>query len=327
MAASVSHMIPLVPGRLLGKRRPGRTVPALLGAALATGVLVATAAGDSARAPAGAAIEEAEAGMDAAHGPEARPEEVPPAGGSLPRAADEAALALRLDPLLETPRVRLAVTVFDPATGRSLTYGSGRFETASTVKVDVVAAALLQAQDAGRELTAEELRLASEAIRLSDNDATHELWRLIGREAGLDAANDRLGLTGTTGGAGGRWGLTRTTTEDRITLLRAVFGAASPLSADSRELLRGLMGSVAEGQDWGISAAATGEGTALKNGWVPRTHSGLWHVNSTGRITAGEREYLVAVLSAGHQSQEEGIVRVESAARAAVDVIRTVPGV
>lgn len=69
----------------------------------------------------------------------------------------------------------------------------------------------------------------------------------------------------------------------------------------------------------GVSAA--GDAWALKNGWMPRTATGLWNVNSIGRVTADGRTYLVAVLSGGGATRESGIALVESAAKAAVGLL------
>ncbi|MGN5377662.1 serine hydrolase [Streptomyces lasalocidi] len=98
-------------------------------------------------------------------------------------------------------------------TGRSpVVHGEDTaYDTASIVKVDILAAVLLQAQDAGRELTAQERAHAEPMIKQSDNAAADALWRQIGQADGLAAANKRLGLTSTTSGPGGRWGLTWTT--------------------------------------------------------------------------------------------------------------------
>ncbi len=76
--------------------------------------------------------------------------------------------------------------------------------TASVVKVDILTALLLAARDAGRDLTAAERAHAEAMIVRSDNDAATALWRVVGRAAGLDAANARLGLTRTVADA--RWG-------------------------------------------------------------------------------------------------------------------------
>jgi hypothetical protein len=316
-------------------RRPRRLRPGLVvNAALATTLLAVAAAGDSVPLPVpGAADDSAGERTDLAAPPGVVDEQAsglsPDSAGGVP--AGDALLADAVAPLLAAagPDARLSVSVVALDTGATAAYGRGAFDTASIVKVDILAALLLQAQDEGRTLTAEERRQAEEMIRSSDNDAADALWRTIGGEAGLDAANRRLGLTGTTGGEDGHWGLTQTTSEDQAALLRAIYTPASPLSATARGYIRRLMGEVVPEQRWGVSAAADGRaGDAtdpdsdpqceLKNGWLPRTASGLWDVNSIGRVVSGGREYLVAVVSAGHVTREDGIALVEGAARAAV---------
>lgn len=214
----------------------------------------------------------------------------------------------------------VSVAVLDLESGTSAMYGDGDFDTASIVKVDILAVLLLQAQDAGRELTAAERSYATDMIENSDNTAASALWRTIGKAGGLDAANARLGLTGTVGGHDMYWGLTRTTAADQLALLRQVFGTDSELSADSRAYLGGLMGQIAADQHWGVSTVADGSAWALKNGWLPRTATGLWDINSIGRVTADGADYLVAVLSDGNTTKEKGVALVEAAARAAVSV-------
>lgn len=90
-------------------------------------------------------------------------------------------------------------------------------------------------------------------IRESDNASASALWEAIGQAQGLARANERFGLDGTEGGEGALWGLTQTTAADQLTLLRQVFGDAddSELDENSRAYLRGLMGDIAAGQDWG----------------------------------------------------------------------------
>ncbi|MBW8793173.1 MAG: hypothetical protein JF597_06160, partial [Streptomyces sp.] len=125
---------------------------------------------------------------------------------------------------------------------------------------------------------------------------------------------------GTEGGDGALWGLTQTTAADQLTLLQQVFGDDSELSEASRSYLQGLMGRIEADQHWGVSAAADGSGWALKNGWLPRSTTGLWDVNSIGRVTVNGHAYLVAVLSKGNSTQAKGISLVEAAAKAAVSV-------
>jgi beta-lactamase class A len=236
-------------------------------------------------------------------------------------AAARLAEAMRSVPVAQGAVV--SVAVLDLGTGASAEYGGGTFETASIVKVDILAALLLQAQDAGRHLTAQEKAYATAMIENSDNDAASALWRAVGGADGLDAANRRLGLTATAGGDGPLWGLTRTTAADQLTLLRQVFGEDSALSAASRTYVRQLMEHIAEDQDWGVSAAADGSAWALKNGWLRRSTTGRWIVNSIGRVTVGGDDVLVAVVSHGNATEEAGIALVEAAARAAVPAVRT----
>lgn len=151
-------------------------------------------------------------------------------------------------------------------------------------------------------------------IEQSDNDAASELYRQIGGAAGLDEANAVFGLTATTAGADGYWGLTSTTAADQLRLLRVVFGPGSPLDADAQAYLQRLMGRISSGQDWGVSAAGP---ALLKNGWLPRADSGLWVVNSIGRVTVKQRQLLVAVLSDGSPDLSRGIGTVESLSVAA----------
>ncbi|MEU3252152.1 serine hydrolase [Streptomyces sp. NPDC006997] len=215
----------------------------------------------------------------------------------------------------------VSVAVLDLGTGERAGYGDGSFDTASIVKVDILAALLLQAQDAGRGLTVAEEAYATAMIVSSDNASASALWRAIGRAEGLDAANERFGLTATEGGDGTLWGLTRTTAADQLTLLGQVFGDDSKLSAASRTYLRELMGRIDAGQDWGVSAVADGSSWALKNGWLPRTATGLWDVNSIGRVTADGHDCLLAVLSDGNATKERGVALVEAVAGAAVRAV------
>ncbi|MFD0062083.1 serine hydrolase [Streptomyces sp. NPDC056690] len=293
-------------------------------AALLTGTLVGTLIGCSPGAagqgvPVAATASAPSSGAASASAPD---EEVP--------VDRDDALTKALKPLLPDgdARVSVAVAALDGATDGAVYDGTSAFDTASIVKVDILAALLLRAQDAGRALTAQERAYATAMIENSDNASATALWEAIGGADGLDAANLTLGLTGTSGGAGGEWGLTRTTADDQLTLLRAVFGtegtesAGSGLSAASRAYVAGLMGRIASDQRWGVSAAADSASVcALKNGWLPRSATGLWDINSVGRVSVGGRRYLVSVLSDGNATKEAGVALVEGVAKAAVSVL------
>ncbi|MFD7285308.1 hypothetical protein [Streptomyces sp. NPDC059863] len=238
-----------------------------------------------------------------------------------PSADPDHALSEQLAPIQDATTASLSVAVLDVEGGDSADYGvqAGKtYDTASIVKVDILAALLLKAQDQGRVLTAQEKKYATSMIQVSDNESADALWLAIGGAAGLDAANKRLGLTATTGGSGPLWGLTQSTATDQLALLSAVFGddSDSPLGSGSRTYMQGLMNGISADQDWGVSAA--GAVTGLKNGWLQRTATKLWDINSIGRIVADGHGYLVAVLSSGNVSKEAGISLVEKAAKTAV---------
>ncbi|MEU5889430.1 serine hydrolase [Streptomyces sp. NPDC047461] len=302
------------------RSRPSRRRPLMYTALASVAIVGATAGGTAyvkAQAHSGApSVSSAPSPTAAATSEEASVEPV-----TQPTVDHDKLLATAMESVTVPDDADVSVAVLDLDSGESATYGDAAFDTASIVKVDILAALLLRAQDEDRHLTTAEKSYATTMIENSDNASASALWRIIGQAEGLDAANERLGLTGTEGGDGMLWGLTRTTAADQLALLRQVFGDDSELSSASREYVRGLMGRIAVGQDWGVSAAAGGSAWALKNGWLPRSTTGLWDINSIGRVTASDgSEYLVAALSNGNATKEKGISLVESAARAAVSV-------
>jgi hypothetical protein len=216
-----------------------------------------------------------------------------------------------------------AAGVIDTATGAVAVYHGGRlFHTASIVKVDILAALLLQHQRAGTPLSKQQRMLAAEMIENSDDAAATDLWDAIGRADGLRTANRKLGLRHTTPGQGVYWGLTSTTVDDQLRLLADLTSLNSPLWARSRSYELGLMRHVAAGQAWGVTVAATpGTWSAVKNGWLPDGSYTTWVINSIGVVHDDGHEILVVVLSKDQPSESAGIAQAEAAARAVVAAI------
>jgi beta-lactamase class A len=209
-----------------------------------------------------------------------------------------------------------SVAVLDQKTGQKYSYrGTETYETASVVKVQVLACLLLTAQDKDRDLTSSELSRAKLMIRNSDNDATTSLFTSLGKASAVQACDKRLGLTHTK--VNSSWGLTRTTVDDQVKLLSQLVSAKSPLDKDSRDLAYSLMSTVNEEQDWGVPAAAkSGEKFTVKNGWLARsTENNRWIINSVGRITGDDADVSIAVLSHEHASMPGGIAVVEKVAK------------
>jgi len=233
-----------------------------------------------------------------------------------PAMASQTALNQQLTSYLAGRSGQLSVSITDLTTGASYTYESGlRTATASIVKVDILAALLLRAQKAGRSLNRTEKALATRMITQSDNSAASALFNTIGGASGLRKANVQLGLKDTVPSYA--WGATTTSAKDQVRLLGAYTSARSPLTASSRKYGLGLMGRVADDQQWGVSAAALkGDTVQLKNGWLPRpVDGGRWTINSIGRITGHGHEFLIAVVSRRNSSMSAGIATVEHVAR------------
>jgi len=206
----------------------------------------------------------------------------------------------------------LAYAALDLRTGARTEQGAGSYDTASIVKADILAALLLRGP-----LTPAEQAEATPMIENSDNNAATALWNDLGGRAGLDAANKRLGLVHTRAGFGQYWGLTQTTAGDQLTLLRLIYDFESPLGAPAQEYIQHLMSHTEADQRWGVTAAGAYMG--IKNGWLQRSATGLWDINSIGRVEVRGHEVLVAVLSSGNTSEAEGISLVQSEARKAVE--------
>lgn len=204
----------------------------------------------------------------------------------------------------------VTAAVYDDVTGRTFVYRPGvTQETASVMKVDILATLLAQAQANGQPLTAAQQTLSAAMIEQSDNDAAQDLWDAEGGAAAVGAFNTSAGLTQTTPNAAGYWGLSTTTAADQVQLVRRIAYPNDLLNPASRTYELGLMMHVEADQTWGVSAGvAAGASVALKNGWLP-LDSGGWQVNSIGDVDGDGRDYVIAVLTQG-ASESVGIATI-----------------
>ncbi|MFI5928314.1 serine hydrolase [Micromonospora sp. NPDC051543] len=220
----------------------------------------------------------------------------------------------RIEAYVEKYDGHLAVAALDRQTTAAVTAGATRFETASIVKVNILAALLLRQTPPGKALSSATRQLAEAMIVSSDNDAAVALWQKIDGSRGLMAANRTLGLRETK--ANKHWGTTTTTAADQIRLLTALTSSKGPLTPQDRTFVMGLMKKVIPEQRWGVTAAREpGNSVYVKNGWdTADADGGRWLVNSIGRIVEARHDWLIAVLSDHHVSQEAGVGVVEKAA-------------
>ena len=240
------------------------------------------------------------------------------------RPFEPAALRQAVRAYLGTRPGKAGIMATDLRTG--LSFGEnekGRFVSASIMKVDILSSLVLQRQRDRRALTAGQRQLAEPMIRESDNHAADALYSAAGGASGVRKANRSFALRNTTPFAGS-WGSSLTTPADQVRLLTNLVSDKSPIKAPGRRYVLGLMGSVLDEQAWGVSAAALpGERVALKNGWTPVRHQGHgWAVNSIGRVTGSDHDFLVAVCSGESPTMEAGVSTVERVAEMVVSTMR-----
>jgi beta-lactamase class A len=191
------------------------------------------------------------------------------------------------------------------ATGQTYAYRPGVVEhTASTVKVDILATLLREAQAAGQPLTAGEQALAVPMIEDSLDSAADVLWVQLG--PGAIATTEReLGMVDTAPATDGIWGTTTTTAADRLDMVRAVVFANPVLTDSSRAYILNLMEHITPSQDWGVTGGVpAGVTVALKNGF---SIIDGWQINSMGWVSGDGRDYLISVLTDGNPSEAYGI--------------------
>jgi hypothetical protein len=238
------------------------------------------------------------------------------------------ALTAAIAPLAHEDDGHVAVAVDDLTTGADAAYSSTQeFVTASIVKVDILSALLYQARQSGHRLSPEEEALATTMIENSNNDAASDLYDDAGGAEGIDRVNQVFGLSETTVGTDGFWGLTSTTVDDQIWLLRLVFTRPSVLTVHSQDHIQDLMSQVEADQRWGVSAAAdNGTPFMVKNGWLPSGTTGLWEINSIGDVVHDGQRMLIAALSEGNATEDSGISLVQTVAEAAAGAIAASKG-
>jgi beta-lactamase class A len=264
----------------------------LLAAGLTTGVLVT---GVAAAAPAAAA---------------------PPAViCSSAKAGLAAKLQKDITAALATRKGTVAVGLHDRTTKTTCTLrASTAYDSASVVKVTVLAVLLWDAKKHNRTLTATESSLAKAMITKSDNAATSKLWKQLGmtKIKGFLAAAK---MTQTKPGANGYWGLTQITVTDEQKLLQLITAKNAVLSDNSRAYILKLMNQVVAAQRWGTPYGKPANATLhVKNGWLQRATNG-WRVHSVGTFDGNGHNYMITVLTHGNSTMNYGITTIQGVAK------------
>ncbi|MEU7056196.1 serine hydrolase [Streptomyces sp. NPDC046197] len=209
----------------------------------------------------------------------------------------------------------IAVGLRDRSTNTTCTLGeSTAYDSASVVKVTVLATLLWDAKKHNRYLTDREATLAKAMITQSDNNATTSLWTQLGVtkvQGFLTAA----GMTQTKPGANGYWGLTQITVRDEQKLLGLITAKNAVLSDNSRAYILKLMGQVVSAQRWGTPAGAPSSvAVHVKNGWLERATHG-WRVHSVGTFDGAGHDYMITVLTQDNGTMDYGVTTIQNIAR------------
>jgi Beta-lactamase enzyme family len=223
-----------------------------------------------------------------------------------------------------TGGAHLAVAVEDVASGCNFGFGAAdAFPTASTVKVEILGAALLRIQDEGQtELPAWLDSDLWQMIHASDNSAAQRVYSWLGGGSMLQAYGERLGLTNTRN-VGRGWGVDETTPLDQLNLLRTVLDGGGALSSYWVDEARRFMGDIESGQSWGVSAGVPSNARVfLKNGWMlaePDTTfppAGYFRENSMGLVQlANGRRYTIAIFGNEWTSERFAVSVIEQISR------------
>ncbi|MGW0289409.1 serine hydrolase [Streptomyces tuirus] len=216
---------------------------------------------------------------------------------------------------LATRKGTVAVGLYDRSTDTTCTLrASSAYDSASVVKVTVLATLLWDAKKSNRYLTDRENTLAKAMITKSDNAATSTLWKQLGMTK-IKNFLKAAGMTQTTPGANGYWGLTQITVTDEQKLLKLLTAKNAVLSDNSRAYLVKLMGQVVSSQRWGTPyGVPSGVSVAVKNGWLQRSTNG-WRVHSVGAFKGGGHDYVMTVLSHGNSTMNYGIATIQAVAK------------
>ncbi|MEU6510817.1 serine hydrolase [Streptomyces sp. NPDC046942] len=209
----------------------------------------------------------------------------------------------------------VALGLYDRSTDTTCTLrATSSYDSASTVKVTVLATLLWDAKKHNRYLTDTEAQLARAMITRSDNDATSTLWKQLGLTK-IKGFLSAAGMTKTVPGTGGYWGLTQENVTDEQKLLKLITAKNSVLSDNSRAYILKLMNQVVSDQRWGTSAGAPSTVTVhVKNGWLQRATHG-WRVHSLGTFNGAGHDYMMSVLTQDNDTMYYGVTTIQNVAK------------
>jgi beta-lactamase class A len=215
----------------------------------------------------------------------------------------------------------VTAALYDTNTGLTWTLNPSQVQvTASIIKVDIMATAFEEAEQAGQPVPPAEQSLMYPMIEVSDNNAATALWNDVGGPSVITAYNRNLGLTATTPSTRpitpqvSGWAYSTTSAADQLKVVSAFAFHNAVLTDQARAFGLYLMEHVDPYQVWGIPAGAPSDATvAIKTGNYPLSPTDD-QVNSIGYISGGGQHYVFAILTTGNPNEGYGISTINSVA-------------
>ena len=223
----------------------------------------------------------------------------------------------------------VTAALYDANTGLTWTLNPSQVQvTASIIKVDIMATAFEEAEQAGQPVPPPgEQSLMYPMIEVSDNNAATALWNDVGGPSVITAYNRNFGLTATTPSTQpitptvSGWAFSTTSATDQLKVVSAFAFHNAVLSDQSRAYGLYLMEHVDPYQVWGIPAGAPQDTTvAIKTGNYPLTPTD-YQVNSVGYLSGGGQHYVFAILTTGNPDEGYGISTINALASLMYDTL------
>jgi hypothetical protein len=194
--------------------------------------------------------------------------------------------------------------VFDMTRNQYYSYNETTpFVLASSSKVSLLVSYLLWLESQGREPNASENGTLTNMIEHSDNNAAQLIFDRLGGSGGQLAFYKKIGVTGYVSNPYG-WGWASLPPLGQMQVL-TLLQEGKVLTAHDRAYALNLMNHIESDQHMGVGETLPpGATVAMKDGWVPAP-DGLWAINTSGIVTAGNEMYIIVVYTA-HQSDYEG---------------------
>src|SRR5450755_167022 len=226
-----------------------------------------------------------------------------PANG--PVQAEVDALSPQLAATLADSGSYVGMVLYDVTHQRYYTYNSTtQFIVASSIKVPIMLALFTMLEQQGREPDDNEMSLLTTMIENSNNDSASQLYSEIGGAAGMASFMQAVGVSGLSP-EDGSWGYSVITPQAMVDLL-ALLDRGKVLTSTDRATALQLMENIEPDQQVGVGdTAPAGSTVAMKDGWVPGP-DGLWAMNTSGIVTAGNETYIISVYTQEQSSLADG---------------------